>query len=51
MVVCGTHNHPAAEHLEGHSFAGRLRKEELEILVDMSVAQVRPKEILTMLKH
>ncbi|RWR79687.1 2-succinylbenzoate--CoA ligase, chloroplastic/peroxisomal isoform X2 [Cinnamomum micranthum f. kanehirae] len=27
-VVCGMHNHSASEHLEGHSFAGRLSDEE-----------------------
>ncbi|XP_028097183.1 uncharacterized protein LOC114297035 [Camellia sinensis] len=36
IVVCGVHNHPAAEYLEGHSYAGRLSYEETSLLVDMS---------------
>ena len=35
-VVCGVHNHLAAEHLEGHSFVGRLSEEETKLSVDMS---------------
>ena len=35
MVVCGVHNHSATEHLEGHSYAGRLSKQETSLLVDM----------------
>ncbi|XP_028116210.1 uncharacterized protein LOC114313978 [Camellia sinensis] len=35
-VVCGLHNHPPAEHLEGHSYAGRLSKDEKALLMDMS---------------
>ncbi|XP_028060852.1 uncharacterized protein LOC114264436 [Camellia sinensis] len=35
-VVCGLHNHPLAEHLEGHSYAGRLSKDEKALLMDMS---------------
>ncbi|XP_028075130.1 protein FAR1-RELATED SEQUENCE 3-like [Camellia sinensis] len=50
-VLCGVHNHPSAEHLEGHSFAGRLSKEETSLLVDMSKSMVRPKEILVTLKQ
>ena len=50
-IVCGVHNHPAADFLEGHSFAGRLTKEETSLLVDMSKNMVRPKDILVTLKH
>ncbi|XP_028077726.1 protein FAR1-RELATED SEQUENCE 5-like [Camellia sinensis] len=50
-VLCGVHNYPSAEHLEGHSFAGRLSKEETSLLVDMSKSMVRPKEILVTLKQ
>ncbi|XP_028086371.1 uncharacterized protein LOC114287276 [Camellia sinensis] len=35
-VVCRLHNHPAAEHLQGHSSAGRLSANEKSLLVDMS---------------
>lgn len=50
-VVCGAHNHLASEHLEGHSYAGRLSKEETSLVVDMSKSMVRPKEILVTLKQ
>ncbi|XP_028054207.1 uncharacterized protein LOC114258455 [Camellia sinensis] len=50
-VVCGLHNHPLAEHLEGHSYAGRLSKDEKALLMDMSKSMVRPKEILVTLKQ
>ncbi|XP_028057566.1 uncharacterized protein LOC114261500 [Camellia sinensis] len=33
-VVCGLHNHPAAEYLQGHSYAGRLSANEKSLLVD-----------------
>ena len=29
LVGCDVHNHLASEHLKGHSFAGRLSKEEV----------------------
>ncbi|XP_028056148.1 PKS-NRPS hybrid synthetase CHGG_01239-like [Camellia sinensis] len=50
-VVCGLHNHPPAEHLEGHSYAGRLSKDKKALLMDMSKSMVRPKEILVTLKQ
>ncbi|KAL7164274.1 hypothetical protein ACSBR2_040228 [Camellia fascicularis] len=34
--VCGVHNHPAEDHLERHSYLGRLSHQENELLVDMS---------------
>ncbi|KAG5562042.1 hypothetical protein RHGRI_004924 [Rhododendron griersonianum] len=46
----GTHNHPPAVYLEGHSYAGRLSAEQTTTVVDLSVALVKPKEILTHLK-
>ncbi|XP_057496891.1 uncharacterized protein LOC130781651 isoform X1 [Actinidia eriantha] len=51
QVLCGVHNHPIAEHLVGHSYAGRLSEEETSTLVDMSKSLVRPKEILVTLKQ
>ncbi|XP_028085433.1 putative protein FAR1-RELATED SEQUENCE 10 [Camellia sinensis] len=50
-VVCGLHNHSTAEHLQGHSYAGRLSANEKLLLVDMSKSLVRPKEILITLKQ
>mgnify|MGYP003702836765 CR=1 FL=1 len=49
-VVCGVHNHPTVNNLEGHSYLGRLSHQENELLVDMSKSMVRPKDILVMLK-
>ncbi|XP_058203007.1 uncharacterized protein LOC131317476 [Rhododendron vialii] len=46
----GTHNHPPAVYLEGHSYAGRLSAEQTSTVVDLSVALVKPKEIITHLK-
>ena len=51
MVMCGVHNHPAAKHLEGHSYAGRLSKQETRMLEDMSKSLVWPKDILSTLKQ
>ncbi|CAL5374942.1 unnamed protein product [Camellia sinensis] len=48
-VACGVHNHSLAEHLEGHSYAGRLLEEKTS--VDMSKSMVSPKEILVTLKQ
>ncbi|XP_028113890.1 uncharacterized protein LOC114311922 [Camellia sinensis] len=50
-VVCGVHNHLAVDHLEGHSYLGRLSHQENELLVDMSKSMVRPKDILVTLKQ
>ncbi|XP_058198378.1 PKS-NRPS hybrid synthetase cheA-like [Rhododendron vialii] len=46
----GTHNHPPAVYLEGHSYARRLSAEQTSTVVDLSVALVKPREILTHLK-
>ncbi|KAK3205168.1 hypothetical protein Dsin_019214 [Dipteronia sinensis] len=50
-VINGLHNHPVAQHLEGHSFAGRLTKEEVNMLIDMSKSEVKPKNILYTLQN
>ncbi|BFG22361.1 hypothetical protein CerSpe_086350 [Prunus speciosa] len=49
-VVCGVHNHPISEYLQGHSFVGRLSQEENALLVDMSKSLVKPRDILVTLK-
>ncbi|KAG5553113.1 hypothetical protein RHGRI_011098 [Rhododendron griersonianum] len=49
-VQNGAHNHPPAEYLEGHSYAGRLTSDEISTLVDLSVSMVKPKQILSQLK-
>lgn len=50
-VICGLHNHPASQHLEGHSYAGRLSAQETDTLVDLSKSMIKPKEILVTLKR
>ncbi|XP_028104757.1 uncharacterized protein LOC114303807 [Camellia sinensis] len=50
-IVYGLHNHLAAVHLQGHSYAGKLSTNEKSLLVDMSKSLVRPKEILITLKQ
>ncbi|XP_028111964.1 uncharacterized protein LOC114310210 [Camellia sinensis] len=42
-VVCGLHNHLAAEHLQRHSYAGRLSANEKSLLLDMSKSLVLQK--------
>lgn len=49
-IVCAYHNHPPAEQLEGHSFAGRLTKDEESLLFDMSANMIKPRNILMTLK-
>ncbi|KAI5335897.1 hypothetical protein L3X38_026031 [Prunus dulcis] len=49
-VVCGIHNHPISEYLQGHSFVVRLSEEEYALLVDMSKSLVKPRYILVTLK-
>ena len=51
LVVCGVHNHSVTDHLEGHSYAGRLSQEETSLLVDMSMSRVKPRDILATLKQ
>ncbi|XP_008229080.1 PREDICTED: uncharacterized protein LOC103328466 [Prunus mume] len=50
-VVCGVHNHPISEYLQGHSFVGQLSEEENALLVDMSKSLVKPRDILVTLKY
>ena len=51
IVICEVHNHPVVEHLEGHSYTGRLFKDKTSLLVDVSKSLVRPKDILSILKQ
>ncbi|XP_048442551.1 uncharacterized protein LOC125478436 [Pyrus x bretschneideri] len=43
-IVIGVHNHTAADHLEGNSFAGRLSLEETSLLADPAKSLVQPKD-------
>ncbi|CAL8159394.1 unnamed protein product [Prunus armeniaca] len=49
-VVCGVHNHPISEYLQGHSFVRRLAEEKNALLVDMSKSLVKPRDILVTIK-
>jgi len=40
LVVCGVHNRPVGDHLESHSFMGRLSDEESSLLKDMSKSTI-----------
>ena len=44
-VICGVYNYPNAQHLEGHSYAGRLFEEELTVLIDMSKSLLKPRKL------
>lgn len=50
-VICPMHNHPSAERLEGHSFAGRLTKKEESLVIDLTENMVKAKNILSTLKN
>ena len=45
-MICGVHNHPNAQHLEGHLYAGRLSEEESIVLIDMWKSLVKSRNIL-----
>lgn len=51
LVVCGVHNHSVVDHLEGHSYVGRLSQKETSLLVDMFKSMVKPRDILATLKQ
>ncbi|KAI3947452.1 hypothetical protein MKW98_011442 [Papaver atlanticum] len=49
-VECGEHNHALESTVVGHSFAGRLKNDEKQLLKDMIRSGIKPKEVLTTLK-
>ncbi|XP_050877400.1 protein FAR1-RELATED SEQUENCE 5-like [Lathyrus oleraceus] len=49
-VICGLHNHDLCEKLVGHPIVYRLRREEKECVVDMTLNLVQPKNIFATLK-
>lgn len=49
-VVCGVHNHSVVDHLESHSYVGRLFEEEYSLLNDMSKSNIQPKDNLVTMK-
>ncbi|KAL5161851.1 putative protein FAR1-RELATED SEQUENCE 10 [Glycine soja] len=50
-LIYGIHNHELAKSLVGHPYAGRLTKEEKNIITDMTKSMVKPKNILLTLKE
>ncbi|KAH6771224.1 hypothetical protein C2S52_016027 [Perilla frutescens var. hirtella] len=50
-VTCGFHNHPLTKQFEGHSFIGRLNKEEETMLFDMTNNMIKPRNILMTIKE
>ena len=53
QVICGRHNHPIEKEttFEGHAYVGRLSSSEEQIVRDMTICGVKPKEILRILKQ
>ena len=50
-LMCGNHNHEMVKSLVGHSYAGRLTKDEKTIIADMTKSMVKPRNILLTLKE
>lgn len=50
-VICESHTHQPADQLEGHSFAGRLNKEEEALLFDMTKNMIKPRNTLMTIKE
>ena len=50
-VICDEHNHPPAQHLEGHPFARRLSVDETRLVADLTRKNVTPRNILSTLKE
>ncbi|KAL5159648.1 hypothetical protein HKD37_15G043935 [Glycine soja] len=50
-LMCGRHNHEMTKSLVGHSYAGRLTKDEKTIIADMTKSMVKPRNILLTLKE
>ncbi|KAH1199039.1 hypothetical protein GmHk_18G052490 [Glycine max] len=50
-LICGIHNHELAKSLVEHPYAGRLTKNEKNIIVDMTKSMVKPRNILLTLKE
>ncbi|KAL4576041.1 hypothetical protein LXL04_012129 [Taraxacum kok-saghyz] len=50
-VICDEHNHPPAQHLEGHPYARRLSADETRLVADLTRKNVTPRNILSTLKE
>ncbi|XP_052624759.1 uncharacterized protein LOC122196574 [Lactuca sativa] len=49
-VICDEHNHPPAQHMEGHPFARRLSVDETRLVANLTRKNVAPRDILSALK-
>ncbi|CAM8889805.1 unnamed protein product [Rhodiola kirilowii] len=49
-VICGIHNHKAAEFMDGHEYPSRLKPMEKQLVLDMANSTA-PREILSILKQ
>jgi len=50
-LMCESHNHELVSSWIGHTYAGWLTKDEKIIIVDMTKAMVKPRNILLTLKE
>ncbi|KAH6764776.1 hypothetical protein C2S51_016025 [Perilla frutescens var. frutescens] len=50
-VDCGVHNHPQAQYLEGHAYAGRLTSDEEKLVASLLSSHTRPKQILAAIQR
>lgn len=50
-VKCGLHNHGLGNTLVGHTYAGRLKQEEIEFVKQMTFGGSAPRDILVSLKE
>ncbi|CAM8953518.1 unnamed protein product [Rhodiola kirilowii] len=49
-VLCGIHNHPTVEFMDGHEYPSRLKPMEKQLVLDMANSTA-PREILSILKQ
>ena len=50
-LICEVHNHELVKSLVGHSYVGRLIKDEKTIIADMTKSMVKPRNIMLTLKE
>ncbi|PPR97767.1 hypothetical protein GOBAR_AA22903 [Gossypium barbadense] len=50
-MICDQHNHPPAQHMEGHAYARRLKENEKKLLGDLTSKNVTPRDVLSTLKE
>ena len=50
-LICGIHNHEMEKSLVGHPYAGRLTKDEKNVVADMTKSMIKPRNIFLTLKE